>query len=578
LDQAQAYRVLLKNIADPAAAINLQSMDKVGVSKQREYFNVLVCNELWKKLEFEKVFPSSKSRQLISCEQVARILTINKLLDPRSKVKTIEWFEKTLLAEIMGIDAKAYNRSKIFRELSNIHVRKPAVEKMFNEFSKKRRSSSSNDLSVDVFYFDGTTSWFEGEKCSLAKYDLEKTRGLYPEVIALMMVTDNAGYPVAWEAVDGNRKDTSELKALFQRLHDTYGIQQITYCFDRGVASEANFELIDKSKDSKFISGIRDNQIAEYFEDLTFFAKVIRPKLIEARDKARAAKTKKRVLRKSSRYIVGTDNFYTSVSGNTHFKDLGVRGDYRYIVAFNVDYYEKEQTSRLERIKKALYAVDEFNEELSSAQRERDYSTVERQLITILSKHRVREFFDHTLYPAVVDKRVSSFKIELTPNSKAVEEASLTDGMMVYVTDHTEKKEGTDAFHVSARDIVDHYRNKFIIEDFFKKMKSFVELRPFYVWKEAHVKAHYDIAVMACFINNYINEALKKLGEDDSLSLSEFYEHLDESSRVVTLTTPNGYSQMKAMDMPKPLKDVLMALGIADVGDPALHIGHGVYH
>src|SRR5262249_5907469 len=163
------------------------------------------------------------------------ILTINRLLNPSSKVRTVEWLKGTLLPKIMGIDGQSYDRNKIFRELAAIHGAKEKIEKLFWSHSQKERRQ------YDAYYFDGSTSWFEGGKCPLAEADLEKTRGFFPKVLGLMLITDNQGFPVAWEVVNGHAKDTKELKGFVDRISKDFGIKEITYCFDRGVASDSNF-------------------------------------------------------------------------------------------------------------------------------------------------------------------------------------------------------------------------------------------------------------------------------------------------------------------------------------------------
>lgn len=376
--------------------------------------------------------------------------------------------------------------------------------------------------------------------------------------------------------MSGHAKDTTQLKPIAQRLAGRYNIKNITYCFDRGVASESNFEMLEGEDGTKFISGIRDNQIHDVF-DLETFAKQTRNKLIAKAEEQRAEKNSNR---KVKRYVSDVDGFLAASGGQVFFKDLGVQkvSGFRYIASFNAYFHEQEQKGRIERIKKALLAVDELNCELATAKRSRDYNATERELIAILSKHTVREFFDYTLYPHVTASKIQSFKIELEPIASAAEKAALTDGMMVYVTNHIETHDLTRQFNVSAYDIVEHYKNKYLVEDFFRTLKSFVELRPFHVWKEENVKAHYDIAVIACFINNYIRQTLKKLVTDDQpVSLADFYGDLEKSAPVIELAAATGECVRKPVPISKPLTQILLAMDLAFVLEPATHAVHGIH-
>ena len=40
-----------------------------------------------------------------------------------------------------------------------------------------------------------------------------------------------------------------------------------------------------------------------------------------------------------------------------------------------------------------------------------------------------------------------------------------------------------------------------MIESAFRDLKSFLDIRPVYVWTEAHVKAHYSVCVLAHLLN-----------------------------------------------------------------------------
>jgi transposase len=280
------------------------------------------------------------------------------------------------------------------------------------------------------------------------------------------------------------------------------------------------------------------------------------------------------------RYVAGIDGFYVSSDRMSYFRDLGVvaADRLRYIVAFNIVFYQKEQKARHERIKKALLAIDELNQDLSQAKRDRDFNATERELLSVLVKHKVRNFFDYRLFPHNTKQGTQSFKIDLEPNVEAAIKAAQTDGLIVYVTNHTETRSETNTFAVHARDIVEHYKSKYRIERFFREMKSVVDLRPFHVWKEEHVKAHYDIAVIACFINNFINESLKRLLLESEMSLNDFYNELEKSAGAVTLMATNGHKTTKAKPISKPLAQALAALGIAPLLTPTKHAAHGVYH
>lgn len=554
--QARQYKILLKALNRVSHGLVetetiLADLSKIKLEYCRNYLDVLILSELWEKLEIGRVLRGgAKYTKEFDTEKVARVLTINRLLRPLSKIGTIKWFRKTWLAKILGVEVRHYNKGKIFRSLSQIHAMKSELEKYFFKFTRDEARAKD----IMVYYFDGTTSWFEGSKCQLSHFDKEKTRGYYDQVVGFMLVTDSMGYPVAWEVVSGNCKDTTAFKALAFRIFHEYGVKEITYCFDRGVASADNFARIDMCK-SKFISAIRNNQIKDVF-DLEKFQSTRLKLLDEAKQRGEK--------RSYSRKIVCIDGFY-QFGFRTFYCDLGIKSNnLRYIVSFNIEIFEKAQKERTRNIELTLRQVNSCNHELASAKGDRDYNATERELIQILSKLKTKKIFSYKLFPIVTANKVQSFRIELSFKTETIHESQLSDGILVYVTDHIEKHElrsGSLGYYLPASAIIQRYKEKYIIENAFRELKSFIDLRPIYVWTVDHVKAHYDIAVAAYFINNYIYRKLKPL----NVGLRIFFELLDEYAKAVEIVSPDGVQMKKVREPGEDLTTYLNVLGIGHI-------------
>ena len=117
---------------------------------------------------------------------------------------------------------------------------------------------------------------------------------------------------------------------------------------------------------------------------------------------------------------------------------------------------------------------------------------------------------------------VKSFKIEIKLLTDVISADRLLDGVCVFITNHTEQEDG-GGFKVKPQSIVRAYRDKTKIEDVFKNVKSFLKIRPFFVNTEAHVKAVYTICILAYFINRYLSNQRKAIGEKDFLNSKELY-------------------------------------------------------
>lgn len=560
--QAEAFRAFLKLTQNPNELENFCNIKNIQITAEIRYLDVLVMNFLWDQFDLSRAFKKSLGpNEKISTDEVAKILTINRVLNPASKIRTIAWLNRTMLPKIMGINPADYTKSKIFRELENINGSKDKLEKLMWDFSSRFKSSE-----FDVYFFDGTTSWFEGNKCPLAKYDLEKTRGIYPQVISLMLVTDKSGYPIAWDVENGNTKDVSCFSKIVKRLYFKYGVKRITICYDRGIASKENFEL-PSEVECKFISGIRDNQIKEIF-DLNKF-KSTKTKILKNQDK---------VNENGNRSIVSISGF-TSNDKNIWFKDLGIKGQYRYIVSFNIEACKVEKEARNSRLRKFLEFVSKKNDELKLAKKSRDFNATERDLLDSISKHKLNGLIEYKLLPIVAEKKYNSFQIECSIKRDKSDDLELTDGIMVYITDHVET-DPEKGVVLSASDITAYYKRKYIIENSFRELKSFLDLRPFHVWKEQHVRAHYDLAIIGYFIRVHVARTLEQNADERSgdvkTSVSRFFNLLSENANVVQILCPNGNILNKIKAIPPPLMRCLSLFNIDSACLDQHYTAHGV--
>ncbi len=539
-EQVESYRAMLKNLNEQNE--NIVDARDLIFEERKDFLNVAVLHHLWNRFEFSKLFPQSDQKE-VSTGQIAEILTLSKLLKPSSHVKTVNWIQETLLPEILNINSDKYNRMKIFNELSLIENSKFRIEKKLFEQAKK----NSND-EFDLYFVDGTTTFFEGTECPLGEPSKDKTTGFKTHTILILIVTDKNGFPCAWEVCSGNKKEISEFKTLAVRMGKTYNIKNITFCFDRGFASISNFDTIEGFV-SKFISGIDKNQIADVFNIETF------------------QRTKLLLLERSMQKItepiegnkkrISIDGFYTS-DGNRFYKELGVTGDYRHIIGFNTEISKAELDTRTRHQNSSLLAIADLNEELQYAKKDRDLDVIEKRVEEILSSHKMQKIISFKIIPIKVThkgKYFQSARVECVSNNEEWNQACNLDGVFVYITDHKEQKNGV--FVMSAYDVITHYKNKYVIENDFRDLKNIIDIRPLFVRLPEHVKAAVSLCMMAQFINIFIGKELKQI----NMSVSKFYELLNKSSAVAKLTIGKRIFK-KQIQISEELKIALNTLGI----------------
>lgn len=545
-------------------------VSSLQIEQQKAYLDVAVLSAIYDKLGLNDIFkcaPSQSPLKILNTQAIAKILVMSRCLDPQANTRTVDWFRNSCLPDLMGIDdPEKYNRSKIFRELSAIHKRKPLLEKLFlsqshNRFALEAEENKLNTRkkSVELFFFDGTTTYFEGSECPLGMPGKDKTHGYQNSTMLICLLTDRKGYPIAWEVSEGNKRDVSEFKKIGNRLANNLNISNITYCFDRGVASSSNFDLIEDTLKSKFITGIDKDQIAKIF-NLQKFIENTRDSLIKDNE---ANKENIKEIGVNKKRIVTIDGFYR-VSPSRYGKELGINDDSRrYIISFDINIYNKDRETREKAIECVLKEIEEINNELAQAKKDRDEDISEEKIKKLISKNKLQGIIEYEITPCAIKNlkdAVQSYFIKTKVNEHVKTEKGLVDGILIYITNHTESSDGF--FDLPASTIVRHYRDKYVIENAFRHLKSFLDLRPIFVYIENHVLAHIDICMASYSVNQYIKETLDKIG----VGLREFYGLIKKYSNISEISLNSSSSKIiRLPKLPSRLISMLSALGVEHV-------------
>ncbi len=157
-----------------------------------------------------------------------------------------------------------------------------------------------------------------------------------------------------------------------------------------------------------------------------------------------------------------------------------------------------------------------------------------------------------TIYIKGDKSEIKTFKGSLNIDNSKKKKAIELDGFWLLVSNLSNKND-IGEFIVSSENALSPYREKVIIEDAFRDIKSFLDIAPVYVWLEKHIKAHYTICVLSYLINRTISNLLKEnkgnLSKDVKTHCSVFRElkensideiyikNLDQSNYCLTMLT-----------------------------------------
>jgi len=233
-----------------------------------------VANQLWEDWQIDRAFDSSKiTNSPVSTPLIARVLTINRCLEPASCYSIEDWVKTTTLPQILNLAPEVLNDDKLYYELNKIEANKEFLENFL--FTK---TYQLNPESYNYINYDLTTSYFVGIKCSLSRLGKSKDHQPHRRQVILAIMVDEDGYPFKWDVLPGNTAEVTTLKDKIKACKDRFHLKDVSLVFDRGVVSEDNLQLVDEDKEKtlKYLCTLDKNQIPrvegvnlQFFKDLT---------------------------------------------------------------------------------------------------------------------------------------------------------------------------------------------------------------------------------------------------------------------------------------------------------------------
>jgi transposase len=547
--QAEQIRFILK-IAQGKEHL-LSSLENIVPLKSVSYLDVAVANEIWENWNMNKAFNTDHiTDSPVSTPLVAKIMTINRCIQPQSCYSIKKWVKKTALPQLLKIDPEFLNDDKLYYELDKIEKNKSSLESFLFENTYRL-----NPKSYDYVNYDLSTSYFVGIKCNLSQLGRSKDEKHHRRQVILAIMVNDEGYPFKWDVLPGNTAEVNTLEDNVEACRARFNLKDISLVFDRGIVSGDNLDMVNK-RELKYISALDKNQIPNIKNvDLTVF-KELTTENIEQK-------------------IYSLINF-TKYDDLLYYQDLGKIDNKRYIVGINPKLFVEERKTRQEKLNLFQNFLAQLNKELQQAQRDRNLEMTKNRVSKELARLKLKRFFEKpTLTKIIVKqtladksiKKVRSYQISTETKPEEIAKLSLLDGVCCFITNHTETDKRYNRFLFSAKKIICGYRNKTQIEDAFKHIKSFLKIRPFWVNLDEHVKAIYTICVLAYFINRDLAKMRKKYEKIDFLNSRNLYEPFEPSKLIQFKDEKFGYTKSKFINPDPNELQIIHQLGFGHLVD-----------
>ncbi|MBC8461596.1 MAG: IS1634 family transposase [Deltaproteobacteria bacterium] len=535
-EQAKKIRLILKVVSYPDEQVT--TLANIVAQECVNYLDVAVVNQLWESWQLSEAFTFDITRGDLSTDLVAKVLTINRCLDPCSHYSVPGWIRGTALPDILGEQLLDLNDDKIYYELSKIEKNKLAIE-----YFLFKKTYEQDPKSYDYVNYDLSTSYFVGLKCKLSAFGISKDGKRNCKQVILALMINSRGYPFKWDVFPGNMPEIDTMDKVIRSCAHRFKLKDISMVFDRGLVSEENLNLIE-DKNLKYITALDTDQIPN--------VPVVDLKVFKDLDSDTALER-----------IPQLPGF-TKFDSSLYYLDLGVEGKRRYVVGINPEKFMQDRQTRKEKMDCFRHFIAQANRSLKRAKRDRKANPTRNKFFNELKRLKIKKYYeDPQLKEIYVNitlksgerKQVRSFQVKVKEKKQKIAKEKLTDGLCMFVTNHVKKEQ--EQYLFPSKRIIEAYREKTQVEDAFKNIKSFVKIRPFFVNKDEHVKAVYTICVLSYFINRYLSEQRKESEGKDYLNSKQLYAPFKSCKLVTLIETLAGITKKDIIPLSEEQRSIL---------------------
>jgi transposase len=399
------------------------------------------------------------------------LATLNRVVDPCSKLAFSEWWAKTAGDRWLTISAGALDHRRFWEAMDAIgeedlkEIERRIVAKMVETFSI--------DLSGLVLDMTNFATWIDSgnDRAPIAQRGHSKQKRNDLRICGLgLVVSTDGGVPLVSHAYPGNKPDVTQFAAMVRELVARFEAlspeetgqegERLTLVYDAGQNSDDNYTLLDGSPLS-FVGSLPPSD----HPDLLAIAK--------------------------DRYAVVDAERFVGLSAFETTK--AVFGKERRLVVCHSDGLHAKQSRGFDQtLAKAHRQLAELKARLARGKTRKAKDKVEAEIATILAPRWVARVITATL----TGESPAELRLAVRTNAKA--RAALEEelfGKRILFSDK-------DPQQASTATIVAEYRSQETVEGDFRQMKDpkVVSFSPMFHWTEQKIRVHVLYCALALMV------------------------------------------------------------------------------
>ena len=389
--------------------------------------------QLAKRIGIERALGDTFAGKLALWQVIARVL------DQGSRLSAVRLAKVHALGDVLAL-TRGFDENDLYENLRWLADHQAHIEKTL--FSLGRTEAP------ELFLYDVTSSYLEGEKNFFGAYGYPRDGKRGKKQLVIGLLCDERGEPVSTEVFAGNTHDTETFDSQAAKAAERFGCHRVTLVGDRGM--------------------IKTPQIKNLPQGFHYITAITKPQI-------------RSLLAKG---IIQLDLFDQDIVEVAH------RG-LRYILRRNPVRVEEIRTNRMAKLTSLESLVSQKNGYLGEHARAR-VATALKDVGKKLNQLKIAPW---------VQVSAKERTLCLTIDEEALKEASFLDGCYVIKTDLPREAADTQTIH-------DRYKDLAMVERAFRSCKTdFLEVRPVYVQREKSTRGHVLVVMLAYMIVRALREA-----------------------------------------------------------------------
>ena len=469
--------------------------------------DVAAVSEMLKRLRVaeivDDVLGSRRSDAGASVGTYIALATLNRVVDPCSKLGFLEWWDKTAGDRWLHLRSGALDHRRFWEAMDAIdeddlkEIERRIVTQMVETFKV--------DLSGLVLDMTNFATWIDSgnDRAPIAQRGHSKQKRNDLRIVGLgLVVSTDGGIPLVSHAYPGNKPDVTQFPVLVKELvarfegllgENSDAEERLTLVYDAGQNSEDNYELLDGSR----LSFVGSLPPSDHPDLLAVTKDRYKTAGLEAFPGLRAFETTKVVFGKERRLVL------------CHSEGLHI----------------KQSRGFDQTLAKATRQLAELKGRLARGKTRKAKDKVEAEIAQIKAPRWVSRVMVTTLTGDEPPELRLSFHIDKKARAALEEELF---GKRILFSDKS-IEEATTAT------IVAEYRSQEAVEGDFRQMKDtkVVSFSPMFHWSESKIRVHVFYCVLALMVARLMVREAEHAGIH--MSVRELLSHLAGIQETVLL-------------------------------------------